>query len=196
MVLGTWRVPGQAVTGPRTGLGFRVTSRICGNWRKVMGQWGRGGKGQEVEQGAAGSICPWQEGTLEGVVLVPGCPGPLGQGSALSVPRYGVPVVSWRDLGYQEEFGAWILQVCLSWGGSLGTFGDSGGIWPNSLSALPALELLRAAVGNARYQDKVVIRMDVAASGFCHKGKYDLDFKSLPGSSAPQHQGAALPQLH
>lgn len=84
-------------------------------------------------------------------------------------------------------------QVGLSWGGG------SGGIWgfrPNSLGVLPALKLLKAATGKARYRDKVVIRMDMAASKFCHKGKHELDLKSSPGSQSPHHQGAALPELH
>lgn len=43
-----------------------------------------------------------------------------------------------------------------------------------------ALELLKAAIGQAGYPDKVVIGMDVAASEFCREGRYDLDFKSPP----------------
>lgn len=43
---------------------------------------------------------------------------------------------------------------------------------------LPALELLKNAIGKAGYTDKVVIGMDVAASEFFRSGKYDLDFKS------------------
>lgn len=44
--------------------------------------------------------------------------------------------------------------------------------------SLPALELLKNAIGKAGYTDKVVIGMDVAASEFFRSGKYDLDFKS------------------
>ena len=45
---------------------------------------------------------------------------------------------------------------------------------------MPALELLKAAIAQAGYTDKVVIGMDVAASEFCRDGRYDLDFKSPP----------------
>lgn len=41
-----------------------------------------------------------------------------------------------------------------------------------------ALELLKAAIEKAGYPEKIVIGMDVAASEFFRKGKYDLDFKS------------------
>lgn len=41
-----------------------------------------------------------------------------------------------------------------------------------------ALELLKSAIEKAGYPDKIVIGMDVAASEFFRKGKYDLDFKS------------------
>lgn len=43
-----------------------------------------------------------------------------------------------------------------------------------------ALELLKTAIEQAGFTDKVVIGMDVAASEFYCEGKYDLDFKSPP----------------
>uniref|UniRef100_A0A663F6M2 Beta-enolase n=3 Tax=Aquila chrysaetos chrysaetos TaxID=223781 RepID=A0A663F6M2_AQUCH len=58
--------------------------------------------------------------------------------------------------------------------------GDEGGFAPNILENNEALELLKAAIGQAGYPDKVVIGMDVAASEFCREGHYDLDFKSPP----------------
>ncbi|XP_054662747.1 beta-enolase [Grus americana] len=58
--------------------------------------------------------------------------------------------------------------------------GDEGGFAPNILENNEALELLKAAIGQAGYPDKVVIGMDVAASEFCREGRYDLDFKSPP----------------
>lgn len=48
---------------------------------------------------------------------------------------------------------------------------------------IPALELLKNAIGKAGYTDKIVIGMDVAASEFYKGGKYDLDFKSPDDSS-------------
>ncbi|XP_073403280.1 enolase isoform X1 [Dendrobates tinctorius] len=56
--------------------------------------------------------------------------------------------------------------------------GDEGGFAPNILENNEALELLKAAIEKAGYPDKIVIGMDVAASEFFRKGKYDLDFKS------------------
>uniref|UniRef100_A0AAY4AMT2 phosphopyruvate hydratase n=1 Tax=Denticeps clupeoides TaxID=299321 RepID=A0AAY4AMT2_9TELE len=43
-----------------------------------------------------------------------------------------------------------------------------------------SLELLKTAIDQAGFTDKVVIGMDVAASEFYCEGKYDLDFKSPP----------------
>ncbi|KAK2512429.1 hypothetical protein Q9966_016375 [Columba livia] len=77
--------------------------------------------------------------------------------------------------------------------------GDEGGFAPNILENNEALELLKAAIGQAGYPDKVVIGMDVAASEFCRDGKYDLDFKSPPDPKrliSGEQLGAALPELH
>ena len=43
---------------------------------------------------------------------------------------------------------------------------------------LAGLELLRVAIENAGYTDKIQIGMDVAASEFCKEKLYDLDFKN------------------
>jgi len=40
------------------------------------------------------------------------------------------------------------------------------------------LELLKTAIEKAGYTGKIQIGMDVAASEFCKKGMYDLDFKN------------------
>ncbi|XP_069466137.1 enolase isoform X2 [Ambystoma mexicanum] len=56
--------------------------------------------------------------------------------------------------------------------------GDEGGFAPNILENKEALELLKTAISNAGYTDKIIIGMDVAASEFYRAGKYDLDFKS------------------
>nr|NP_990450.1 beta-enolase [Gallus gallus]P07322.3 RecName: Full=Beta-enolase; AltName: Full=2-phospho-D-glycerate hydro-lyase; AltName: Full=Phosphopyruvate hydratase [Gallus gallus]BAA07133.1 enolase [Gallus gallus] len=58
--------------------------------------------------------------------------------------------------------------------------GGEGGFAPNILDNHEALELLKAAIAQAGYTDKVVIGMDVAASEFCRDGRYHLDFKSPP----------------
>ncbi|MEE6507859.1 hypothetical protein FKM82_017161 [Ascaphus truei] len=61
--------------------------------------------------------------------------------------------------------------------------GDEGGFAPNILENKEALELVKTAIANAGYTDKVVIGMDVAASEFYRDGKYDLDFKSPDDAS-------------
>ncbi|GAB1608092.1 enolase [Argonauta hians] len=56
--------------------------------------------------------------------------------------------------------------------------GDEGGFAPNIQDNKEGLELLKTAIANAGYSDKIEIGMDVAASEFCKSKKYDLDFKN------------------
>merc|ERR1712025_1293783 len=56
--------------------------------------------------------------------------------------------------------------------------GDEGGFAPNILDNMEGLELCVQAIEKAGYTGKVQIGMDVAASEFHKKGKYDLDFKN------------------
>lgn len=56
--------------------------------------------------------------------------------------------------------------------------GDEGGFAPNILDNKEGLELLKKAIADAGYTDKVELGMDVAASEFFQDGKYNLDFKS------------------
>jgi len=56
--------------------------------------------------------------------------------------------------------------------------GDEGGFAPNIQDNKEGLELLKKAIADAGYTDKVEIGMDVAASEFYQDGKYNLDFKS------------------
>jgi len=58
------------------------------------------------------------------------------------------------------------------------TVGDEGGFAPNFQDNKEALDLLVEAIKKAGYEGKIKIAMDVAASEFYKKGKYDLDFKN------------------
>lgn len=61
--------------------------------------------------------------------------------------------------------------------------GDEGGFAPNIQSNREGVELLMTAIGQAGYDGKVKIGMDVASSEFYTKaGKYDLDFKTEGGA--------------
>ncbi|XP_048380202.1 beta-enolase [Stegostoma tigrinum] len=73
--------------------------------------------------------------------------------------------------------------------------GDEGGFAPNILENNEALELLKTAIENAGYTDKIIIGMDVAASEFCRKGQYDLDFKS-PDDPSRYISGEKLGELY
>lgn len=56
--------------------------------------------------------------------------------------------------------------------------GDEGGFAPSIQDNNEALHLLQEAIAKAGHTGKVEIGMDVAASEFFEKGKYDLDFKN------------------
>ena len=56
--------------------------------------------------------------------------------------------------------------------------GDEGGFAPNIQDNKEGLELLKKAIADAGYTEKVELGMDVAASEFYQDGKYNLDFKS------------------
>ncbi|XP_072447796.1 beta-enolase [Chiloscyllium punctatum] len=73
--------------------------------------------------------------------------------------------------------------------------GDEGGFAPNILENNEALELLKTAIEKAGYTDKIIIGMDVAASEFCRKGQYDLDFKS-PDDPSRYISGEKLGDLY
>lgn len=97
----------------------------------------------------------------------------------------------WSLEGFGGPGAIWVLDAPglspLGWG-FREDLGIQGEFRPNSLGALPVLELLKAAIGKAGYMDKVVIGMHMAASEFCHEGKYDMDFNSppwIPSSSSP-----------
>merc|ERR1712012_1424797 len=56
--------------------------------------------------------------------------------------------------------------------------GDEGGFAPNFQSNAEGIKLCEEAIAKAGYEGKIKIAMDVAASEFYKKGKYDLDFKN------------------
>lgn len=64
--------------------------------------------------------------------------------------------------------------------------GDEGGFAPNIQDNTEGLELLKEAIQQAGYTDKVEIGMDVAASEFYIDGKYDLDFKTKENKDSKQ----------
>jgi len=74
--------------------------------------------------------------------------------------------------------------------------GDEGGFAPNIQDNKEGLELLKTAIAQAGYTDKVVIGMDVAASEFYKDGKYDLDFKNPNSDSSKWLTGEQLAGLY
>lgn len=70
------------------------------------------------------------------------------------------------------------LLIKAKYGLDATTVGDEGGFAPNFQSNKEAIKLCENAIFKAGYTGKVKIGMDVAASEFYRKGKYDLDFKN------------------
>ena len=74
--------------------------------------------------------------------------------------------------------------------------GDEGGFAPNIQDNREGLQLLKVAIANAGYTDKVKIGMDCAASEFYKDGKYDLDFKNPNSDKSKALTGAQLADLY
>ena len=74
--------------------------------------------------------------------------------------------------------------------------GDEGGFAPNIQDNREGLQLLKTAIANAGYTDKVKIGMDCAASEFYKDGKYDLDFKNPNSDKSKVLSGAQLADLY
>ncbi|KAJ3097956.1 hypothetical protein HDU97_004413 [Phlyctochytrium planicorne] len=74
--------------------------------------------------------------------------------------------------------------------------GDEGGFAPNIQDNKEGLELLKVAIAQAGYTDKVKIGMDVAASEFYKDGKYDLDFKNPNSDPSKYLSGEELAKLY
>ncbi|KAI9332026.1 Enolase, C-terminal TIM barrel domain-containing protein [Zopfochytrium polystomum] len=75
--------------------------------------------------------------------------------------------------------------------------GDEGGFAPNIQDNKEGLELLKTAIAQAGYTDKVKIGMDVAASEFYKEsGKYDLDFKNPESDPSKHISGEELSELY
>ena len=74
--------------------------------------------------------------------------------------------------------------------------GDEGGFAPNIQDNREGLQLLKVAIANAGYTDKVKIGMDCAASEFYKDGKYDLDFKNPNSDKSKVLDGAQLGDLY
>ena len=74
--------------------------------------------------------------------------------------------------------------------------GDEGGFAPNIQDNREGLQLLKVAIANAGYIDKVKIGMDCAASEFYKDGKYDLDFKNPNSDKSKALTGAQLGDLY
>jgi enolase len=74
--------------------------------------------------------------------------------------------------------------------------GDEGGFAPNIQDNKEGLELLKAAIAQAGYTDKIKIAMDVAAAEFYVDGKYDLDFKNANSDKTKLLTGEQLADLY
>eukprot|EP00056_Hartaetosiga_gracilis_P005919 m.90805 g.90805 ORF g.90805 m.90805 type:complete len:436 (-) comp12317_c1_seq1:889-2196(-) len=92
---------------------------------------------------------------------------PVGASSFTEAMRIGTETYHHLKKVIKEKYGQDACNV-----------GDEGGFAPNIQSNKEGLELLKMAIANAGYTDKIKIAMDCAASEFYKDGKYDLDFKN------------------
>ena len=75
--------------------------------------------------------------------------------------------------------------------------GDEGGFAPSIQSNYEGVDLLMEAIKLAKYEGKVKIGMDVAASEFLTSDKkYDLDFKTANNDGSKKLTGPALGELY
>jgi len=92
---------------------------------------------------------------------------PTGASSFQEAMRIGAEVYQNLKSVIKSKYGVDAVNV-----------GDEGGFAPNIQDNKEGLELVKAAVIKAGYEDKVQYAMDCAASEFYVDGKYDLDFKT------------------
>ncbi|MDY6931552.1 MAG: phosphopyruvate hydratase [Halobacteriota archaeon] len=74
--------------------------------------------------------------------------------------------------------------------------GDEGGFAPNIQDNKEGLELLKEAIDKAGYTGMMKIGMDVAASEFYVKGRYDLDFKNPDNDGSMVKTGDEMVELY
>ncbi|MDY6958018.1 MAG: phosphopyruvate hydratase [Halobacteriota archaeon] len=74
--------------------------------------------------------------------------------------------------------------------------GDEGGFAPNIQDNKEGLELLKEAIDKAGYTGMMKIGMDVAASEFYVKGRYDLDFKNPDNDGSMVKTGDEMVDLY
>jgi len=74
--------------------------------------------------------------------------------------------------------------------------GDEGGFAPNIQDNKEGLELLKDAIDKAGYAGMMKIGMDVAASEFYVKGRYDLDFKNPDNDGSMVKTGDEMIELY
>lgn len=91
---------------------------------------------------------------------------PVGAKDFKEAMRMGVEVYSALKELIKKKYGLSAINI-----------GDEGGFAPDLSKAEEVLELLVKAIGRAGYSGKIKIGMDVAASEFFEKGKYNLGFK-------------------
>lgn len=106
---------------------------------------------------------------------------PVGANSFSDAMRIGAECYQHLKIVIKKKYGQDAVNV-----------GDEGGFAPNILDNKEGLELLRVAIENAGYTDKVEIGMDVAASEFYVDGKYDLDFKNANSDGSQKISGEEL----
>lgn len=110
---------------------------------------------------------------------------PTGAGTFTEAMKIGSEVYHHLKKVIKDKFGLDATAV-----------GDEGGFAPNIQNNKEGLQLIKDAIDQAGYTGKVEIGMDVAASEFFRKGKYDLDFKNPNTDESKWIDGQELTNLY
>eukprot|EP00735_Rhodelphis_limneticus_P008816 TRINITY_DN229_c0_g1::TRINITY_DN229_c0_g1_i1::g.1678::m.1678 TRINITY_DN229_c0_g1::TRINITY_DN229_c0_g1_i1::g.1678 ORF type:complete len:507 (+),score=220.15,sp/P26300/ENO_SOLLC/78.64/0.0,Enolase_C/PF00113.17/4.7e-157,Enolase_N/PF03952.11/4.8e-54,Enolase_N/PF03952.11/3.7e+03,MAAL_C/PF07476.6/9.3e+02,MAAL_C/PF07476.6/2.2e-06,MR_MLE_C/PF13378.1/0.00031 TRINITY_DN229_c0_g1_i1:56-1522(+) len=111
---------------------------------------------------------------------------PVGASSFKEAMRMGCEVYHHLKAVIHDKYGLDATNV-----------GDEGGFAPNIQDNKEGLELVKLAIANAGYTDKVKIGMDVAASEFYTEDKqYDLDFKNPAKDGSQKQSPEALTNIY
>jgi len=105
---------------------------------------------------------------------------PTGATSFTEAMRMGTEVYHHLKTVIKRKFGLAATAV-----------GDEGGFAPDIQDNKEALELIKEAIATAGYTGKIEIGMDVAASEFCQKKKYNLGFKNKVPVPEGEHLSSA-----
>eukprot|EP01083_Nonionella_stella_P021777 60298_1 len=123
-------------------------------------------------------------------------------GNALAMQEFMILPIGAQSFKEAMQIGSEVYQhlkkvIKKRYGQDAVNVGDEGGFAPNINSNKECLELIKQAIANAGYTDKVKYGMDVAASEFYTEDKkYDLNFKEQPNDGSQKLSSSGLQEVY